>query len=78
MPCASRGVVLCVPCPLRPVRSCCASLLSLGALLPCAVPRGAVLLCGVVVSCPAALFVWFLILVKQLQNWFLIKRKILK
>ena len=70
VPCASWGVVLCVPYPLRPVRCCCASLLSLGALPPCAVPRGAVLPCGVVVSCPAAVFVWFLLLVKQLQNLF--------
>ena len=72
--CASWGVMLCVPCPLRPVRCCCAALLSLGALLPCAVPRGAVLLCGAVVSCPAALFglllelVWLLLLEKLLQN----------
>ena len=65
---ASWGVVLCVPCPLRPVRCCCAALLTLGALLPCAVPLSAVLPCGAVVSCPAALFgllpgfVWFLLL----------------
>ena len=78
VPWASWGVVLCVPCPLRPVRRCCASLLSLGALLPCAVPRGAVLPCCVVVSCPGALFVWFLLLAKPLQNWFLFKIKILK
>ena len=39
---------------------CCAALLSLGALLPCAVPRGAVLRCGAVVSRPAALFVFVL------------------
>ena len=75
VPCASWGVVLCVPCPLRPVRCCCASLLALGALLPCAVPRSAVLPCGVVVSSPAALFVWFLLLVKPVQNWFLFKIK---
>ena len=56
VPCASRGVVLCVPCPLLPVWCCCGALLSLGALLPCAVPRGAVLPCGAVVSRPAALF----------------------
>ena len=72
VPSASWDVLLCVPCPLRPVRCCCASLLSLGTLLPCAVPRGAVLPCGVVVSCPAALFVWFLLLMKPLQIWFLI------
>ena len=72
--CASWGVVLCRPCPLSPVRCCCAALLSLGALLACAVPRGAVLPCGAVVSCPAALFgllpvfVWFLLLEKPLQN----------
>ena len=76
VPCASWGVVLCVPCPLRPVRCCCASLLSLGALLHCVVPRGAVLLCGVVVSCPAALFVWLLLLVKPLQNLFLMRQSI--
>ena len=74
VPCASWGVVLCVPCPLCPVRCCCAALLGLGALLPCAVPRGAVLPCGAVGFCPAALFglfpvnVWFLLLVKPLQN----------
>ena len=50
VPCTSWGVVLCVPCPLHPMRCCCAALLSLGALLPCAVPRGAVLLCGAVLS----------------------------
>ena len=75
VPCASRGVVLCVPCPLLPVRCCCGALLSLGALLPCAVPRGAVLPCGGVVSHPAALFglfdafVLFVLLEKPLQNW---------
>ena len=68
--CASWGVVLCVPCPLRPVRCWCASLLSLGALLPCVVFHGAMLPCGVVVSCPAAVFVWFLLLVQLLQNLF--------
>ena len=78
VPCVSWGVVLCVPCPLRPVQCCCASLLSLGARLPCAVPRGAVLPCGVVVSCPAALFVWFLLLAKPLQNWFLFEIKFFK
>ena len=76
VPCASWGVVLCVPCPRRPVQCCCAALVSLGSLLPCAVPHGAVLPCGAVVSCPAALFglfpvfVWFLPLVKPLQNLF--------
>ena len=76
VPCASRGVVLCVPCPLPPVRCCCGALLSLGALLPCAVPRDALLPCGAVVSRPAALFglfpavVWFLLLEKPLQNLF--------
>ena len=71
---ASWGVVQCVPCTLRPVWCCYAALLFLGALLPCAVPRGTVLPCGVVVSCPAALFglcpvfVWFLLLEKPLQN----------
>ena len=74
VPCASWGVVLCVPCPLRPVRCCFASLLSLGALLPCAVPRGAVLPCGVALSCPAALFVWFLLFAKPLQLVFFQKR----
>ena len=75
VPCASRGFVLCVPCPLLPVRCCCGALLSLGALLPCAVPCAAVLPCGAVVSRPAALFglfpafVWFLLLEKPLQNW---------
>ena len=84
VPCASWDVVLCVPCLLRPVRCCCAALLSLGALLPCAVPRGAVLSCGAVVSFSAALFglfpvfVWFLLLKKQLQNlleYFFLKTK---
>ena len=47
--------------------------LSLGALLPCAAPRGAVLPRGVVVSCPAALlglflaWVWLYLLVKLLR-----------
>ena len=50
-------------------------LLSLGAQLPCAVPRGAVLPRGAVVSCPAALLglflVWVLLylLEKPLQNF---------
>ena len=43
VPCASWGVVVCVPCPLRPLRYCCEALLSLDDLLRCAVPRGAVL-----------------------------------
>ena len=49
--------------------------LSLGALLPCAVPRGAVLPRGPVVSCPAALlglflaWVWLYLLVGPLQNF---------
>ena len=74
VPCAPWGVVLCVPCPLLPVQCCCGALLSLGALLPCAVPRGAVLPYGAVVFRPAALFglfpafVWFLLLEKPLQN----------
>ena len=74
VPCASRGVVLYVPCPLLPVRCCCGALLSLGALLGCAVPRGAVLPCGAVVFRPAALFGlfpafgWLLLLEKPLQN----------
>ena len=38
VPCASRDVVLCVSCPLPPVRCCCGALLFLGALVPCAVP----------------------------------------
>ena len=76
VPRASWGVLLCVPCPLRPVRCCCAALLSLGALLSRAVPRGALVPCGAVVSCPAALFgllpvfVWFLLLEKPLQILF--------
>ena len=55
-----RAVLLCGP-------------LSLGALLPCAVPRGAVLPRGAVVSCPAALlglflaWVWLYLLGKPLQ-----------
>ena len=44
----------------------CAALLSLGALLPCAVLPGPVLLCGAVVSCPAALFVFLCLLVRFL------------
>ena len=49
--------------------------LSLGALLPCAVPRGAVLPRGAMVSCPAALlglflaWVWLYLLEKPLQNF---------
>ena len=49
--------------------------LSLGALLPCAVPRGAMLPRGAVVSCPAALlglfpaWVWLYLLEKPLQNF---------
>ena len=49
--------------------------LSLGALLPCAVPRGAVLPRGAVVSCPAALlglflaWVWLYLLEKPLQKF---------
>ena len=64
------AVVLCAVCALgcRVVRFLssppCAVLLcrplSLGALLPCAVPRGAVLPRGAVVSCPAALLGLFL------------------
>ena len=42
----------------------CAALLSLVALLPCAVLRGPVLSCGAVVSCPAALFVFLCVLVR--------------
>ena len=59
LPC---GVLLCDP-------------LSLGALLPCAVPRGAVLPRGAVVSCTAALlglfpvWVWLYLLEKPLQNF---------
>ena len=44
----------------------CAALLSLGALLPCAVLNGPVLPCGAVVSCPAALFVFLCVLVRFL------------
>ena len=76
--------VLCAVCALgcRVVRFSssppCAVLLSgplsLCALLPCAVPRGAVLPRGAVVSCPAALLglflalVWLYLLGKPLQN----------
>ena len=79
------AVVLCAVCALgcRVVRFLspppCAVLLcgplSLGALLPCAVPRGAVLSRGAVVSCPAALlglflaWVWLYLLEKPLQNF---------
>ena len=78
------AVVLCAVCALgcRAVRFLssppCAvflcGLFSLSALLPCAVPRGAVLPRGAVASCPAALFslflafVWFLLLENPLQN----------
>ena len=79
------AVVLCAVCALgcRVLRFLssppCAVLLcgplSLGALLPCAVPRGAVLPRGAVVSCPAALlglflaWVWLYLLEKPLQNF---------
>ena len=79
------AVVLCAVCALgcRVVRFLssppCAVLLcgplSLGALLPCAVPCGAVLPRGTVVSCPAALlglflaWVWLYLLEKRLQNF---------
>ena len=79
------AVVLCAVCALgcRAVRFLssppCAVLLcgqlSLGALLPCAVPRGAVLPRGAVVSCLAALlglflaWVWLYLLIKPLQNF---------
>ena len=79
------AVVLCAVCALgcRVVRFLssppCAVLLhcplSLGALLPRAVPRGAVLPRGAVVSCPAALLglslacVWLYLLGKPLQNF---------
>ena len=79
------AVVLCAVCALgcRVVRFLssppCAVLLcgplSLGALLPCAVPCGAVLPRGAVVSCPAALlgfflaWVWLYLLEKPLQNF---------
>ena len=65
--CGALFLVLCVPCLLRSVRC--------GALLPCAVPRGAVLPPGAVVSCPAALlgvflaWVWLYLLEKPLQNF---------
>ena len=79
------ALVLCAVCALgcRVVRFLsslpCAVLLcgplSLDALLPCAVPRGAVLPRGAVVSCPAALlglflaWVWLYLLEKPLQNF---------
>ena len=79
------AVVLCAVCALgcRVVRFLssppCAVLLcgplSLGALLPCAVPRGAVLPRGAVVSCPAPLlglflaWVWLYLPEKPLQNF---------
>ena len=78
-------VVLCAVCALgcRFVRFLssppCAVLLcgplSLGALLPCAVSRGAVLPRGAVVSCPAALlglflaWLWLYLLEKPLENF---------
>ena len=78
--------VLCAVCALGCRAVCslssppCAVLLcgplSLGALLLCAVPRGAVLPHGAVVSCPAALlclflaFVWFHLLEDTLQHLF--------
>ena len=77
------AVVLCAVCALgcRVVRFLssppCAVLLcgplSLGALLPCAVPRGAVLPRGAVVSCPAALLTLFLAWV-----WLYLLRKLLR
>ena len=52
VPCASWGVVLCVPCPLRPVRCCCAPL----SLVPCPLVLCPVLLwCRVVLWCPVLL-----------------------
>ena len=79
------AVLLCAMCALgcRVVRFLsslpCAVLLcgplSLGALLPCAVPRDAVLPRGAVVSCPADLLglflscVWLYLLEKPLQNF---------
>ena len=65
--CGALFLVLCLPRLLRSVRC--------GALLPCAVPRGAVLPPGAVVSCPAALlgvflaWVWLYLLEKPLQNF---------
>ena len=83
------GVVRrCAMCRVRPGMSCCAFPLLSGlcsvAVRPCSplVPCSPVLSlvvpccrCGVVVSRPAALFVWFLLLVKPLQNLFLKKKK---
>ena len=79
------AVVLCAVCALECRVVCflssppCAVLLcgplSLGALLPFAVPRGAVLPRGAVVSCPAALLGsflaggWLYLLEKPLQNF---------
>ena len=51
--CASWGVVLCVSCPPRPGRCCCAALLSLGACSPVLCP--VVLCCRVVLWCPILL-----------------------
>ena len=79
------AVVLCAVCALRcrvvrflstpPCAVLLCGPLSLGVLLPCAVPRGAVLPRGAVVSCPAALlglflaWVWLYLLEKPLQNF---------
>ena len=79
------AVVLCAVCALGCRVVCflssppCAVLLcgplSLGALLPCAVPHGAVLPRGAVVSCPATLlglflaWVWLYLLAKPLHNF---------
>ena len=79
------AVVLCAVCALGCPVVCflssppCAVLLcgplSLGALLPCAVPRGAVLPRGAVVSCSAALlglslaWVWLYLLEKPLKKF---------
>ena len=79
------AVVLCAVCALQCRVVCflssppCAVLLcgplSLGALIPCAVPRGAVLPRGAVVSCPAALlglflaWVWLYLPEKPLQHF---------
>ena len=75
VPCAPWGVVLYVSCRLRPVRCCCVARSPSVALLPCAVPCGAVLPRGAVVSCPAALlglfvaWVWLYLLEEPLQNF---------
>ena len=79
------AVVLCAPCALGcrvvhflsspPYAVLLCGPLSLGALLPCAVPRGAVLPHGAVVSCPAALlglflaWMWLYLLEEPLQNF---------